>query len=70
MSRESLGLDGQLDLDGNLRVTLVMGVDASGFYVGSESGLSLDVSATGSVGGTGAAGGVAGLSIDGTATRH
>ena len=63
---QSLGLDGHLGLNGNLRITLVMGVDTSGFYVGSESGLSLDVSATGSVGGTGAAGGTNGLSIDGT----
>ena len=63
---QSLGLDGGLDLNGNLQITLVMGVDTSGFYVGNESGLSLDVSATGSVGGTGSAAGEAGLSIDGT----
>ncbi len=68
------GLASALDLDADftpladLVVTLVVGVDEAGFYVSGESGLRLDIGATGTVSGGGAVAGADGLTIEGTAT--
>ncbi|MFN8104270.1 MAG: Calx-beta domain-containing protein [Acidimicrobiia bacterium] len=61
----NLGLDADFDSSADLVVTLVVGVDTTGFYVADESGLRLDVDATTTVGGTGSVAGVAGLDVTG-----
>jgi hypothetical protein len=63
-----LGLDADFDSSADLVVTLVVGVDETGFYVADESGLRLEVGATATVSGTGDVGGVDGLDLEGPAT--
>ena len=63
-----LGLDTDFDSSADLVVTLVVGVDETGFYVADESGLRLEVGATATVSGTGDVGGVDGLDLEGPAT--
>jgi hypothetical protein len=65
---ENLGLDTDVDSSADLVVTLVVGVDETGFYVADESGLRLEVDATATVSGTGDVGGVDGLDLEGPAT--
>ena len=63
-----LGLDADFDSNADLIVTLVVGVDESGFYVSDESGLRLEVDATATASGTGDVGGIDGLDIEGPAS--
>ncbi|KAA0232210.1 MAG: hypothetical protein EDR02_18355, partial [Actinobacteria bacterium] len=63
----SLDLDADFSSGADLVVTLVVGVDETGFYVADESGLRLDVSAIGAVTGAGSLTGIEGLTIGGTA---
>ncbi len=44
---DAADLDGVIDWQSDLTIDLVMGVDATGFYLGGESKLALDVSGTG-----------------------
>ena len=63
----ALGLDATDGWVGDLTVTLVVGVDADGFYVSADTDLSLGVSGTLTLGGTATAAGSP-ISVDGTAT--
>ncbi len=62
---EALDLDADLGLAADLTLTLVFGVDVDGFYLSAESGLRLDVVADGTIAGTAAAGGAAGVDVAG-----
>ena len=63
----ALGLDATDEWVGDLTVTLVVGVDADGFYVSADTDLSLAVSGTLTLGGTATAAGSP-ITVGGTAT--
>ncbi|MCC7075839.1 MAG: hypothetical protein IT198_01810 [Acidimicrobiia bacterium] len=64
----SLGLDADYASSADVVVTLVLGVDETGFYVANESGLRLEADATATVDGAGAVAGIDGLDVSGPAT--
>lgn len=63
----SLGLDGDLTLSGDLAITVVFGIDTSGFYLSGDTELVLEVGAVGTVSGAGRIAEVADTRIEGTA---